>query len=246
VRLAAMSPVERRQESARIKKEQAAAAAAKAKAKRAEQAATTKAKLEEAAAAALSIFGTKKAPAKAADLEAPSTPASIPSPLSTAAKKAASSFGTALEASAAKSAPKPVKQMQATRATPQAGKSDAESPAQLFERVAGSVWVPPSRPDLKERLSATPAAKGMAKPTNKAPSTKAKAARAPAASPPKFSFGSVAPKSAPKPAKQTQAKRAATQQKETQAESPAQLFERVAGSVWVPPSRPDLKGKMGK
>jgi len=30
------------------------------------------------------------------------------------------------------------------------------------------------------------------------------------------------------------------------AESPAEIFERIAGAVWVPPSRPDLKKKLGK
>jgi hypothetical protein len=29
-------------------------------------------------------------------------------------------------------------------------------------------------------------------------------------------------------------------------ESPAAIFERVAGAVWIPPSRADLKEKLGK
>jgi hypothetical protein len=33
-----------------------------------------------------------------------------------------------------------------------AAKAEGESPAAIFERVAGAVWIPPSRADLKEKL----------------------------------------------------------------------------------------------
>ena len=144
-RLDAMSPAERRREMARIKKEQTAAAAAAVKAKREEMAAAAKAKKEEMAAMAQAKREEMAAAAKArmeeivkgaagptADKPTPSIPAWT--------------FG------AAKSAPKPAKQVQAKSAAPQNDKPEVESPSQLFERVAGSVWVPPSRPDLKEKM----------------------------------------------------------------------------------------------
>jgi hypothetical protein len=33
-----------------------------------------------------------------------------------------------------------------------AAKNDTESPVEIFERVAGSIWIPPNRKDLREKL----------------------------------------------------------------------------------------------
>jgi hypothetical protein len=55
-----------------------------------------------------------------------------------------------------------------------------------------------------------------------------------------------APPSKARGAKQAPKSSSSAQRTGVKAESPSQLFERVAGSVWIPPSREDLRAKREK
>ena len=109
--------------------------------------------------------------------------------------------------------------------------ADGESPSQAFERIAAPFFVPPSRPDLKAKISGGPVGQ---RPVAKKAAFKKTLAKKPATKKP------VAKKSITKKpvTKTTVAKQPAS------SESPSQLFERIAAPIFVPPSRPDLKSKL--
>jgi hypothetical protein len=121
-------------------------------------------------------------------------------------------------------------------AKPTAAKAGAapggETPAKAFERVFAPIFIPPAvaakRPDLVQTYQNSPRDKspGVSKPRA------AKSAPKVVATPRVTKSAATAP---PKKAAGTEKKGG---------ESLSQAFERVAGAVWVPPSRPDLKAKV--
>ena len=123
-------------EAAAAKAAEVKAAAAAAAAAKAEKAAAAKAAKEAAAQAA----AEKRAAAAAAKVANASAkrPAVVPKKAPVVAKKA----------------PVVAKKGAAAQAPRGASSADpAETPAQLFERVAAPIFVPPSRPDLKQKYS---------------------------------------------------------------------------------------------
>jgi len=173
-------------EAAAAKADKVKAAAAAAAAAKAETAAAAKAAKEAAAQAA----AEKRAAAAAAKVAnaAAKRPAVAPKKAPVVAKKAP----VVAKKGAAAKAPRG-----ASSADP--AETSAETPAQLFERVAAPIFVPPSRPDLKQKYS---------KVTPSIPAAKV-AAKAPKSTP--FSFGfnqaKVAPtKAVPRAASKSAAK----------------------------------------
>jgi hypothetical protein len=121
-----------------------------------------------------------------------------------------------------------------------------KTPAQAFEALLAPIFVPPSRPDLKEKYASgrvVPTARAAPKATQ--PRTAAiKKATPPEQEDARYRTGKW------NPSWKTAQTNVFASPSESQikpkrkvGDTPAQAFEKLAAPIFVPPSRPDLKAK---